>query len=110
MDEEFSDLVKALKANGLTIPDRVSDLAGLVIAVESNGPAGYRPDDDEADADGNGNPDDDPFGGQSTSPSSALALSTVDASGRRVRRPTRRELACVAEQAALAKKYSTKPT
>ena len=53
---DFAALVKALKAKGISISDRVKDMAGLIIAIESNGGASEAPVEDDLD---NGNPDDD---------------------------------------------------
>ena len=79
-DADFAALIKALKAKGMNIPDRVEDMAGLIIAIESNGGGAPEPDGDED----NGNPDDDmpateaPAGG-----AAPMVMSTLDPNPKR---------------------------
>lgn len=74
-DGDFKALVAALKAKGMTISDRVKDIPGLIIAVESSGP-GAAPEDTD-----NGNPDDDlPTSAtdQTTEAGAPMVMSTLD--------------------------------
>lgn len=51
-DDEFQRLVDALREVGLTVPDEVNDIAGLIIAVKAGGkPRGDNDDDDDDDED-----------------------------------------------------------
>jgi hypothetical protein len=78
-DADLKALIKALKARGMNIPDRVKDMAHLITAIEANGDGSEMPADeppDDAPADDNGNPDDDsatvPAGGP------PMVMSTLD--------------------------------
>jgi hypothetical protein len=86
-DADLKALIKALKARGMNIPDRVKDMAHLITAIEANGDGSEMPADeppDDAPADDNGNPDDDsatvPAGGP------PMVMSTLDKNEHRRKR------------------------
>jgi len=73
---DFAALVKALRARGINIPDRVKDMAHLITAVEANtGSATPEPEpEDVATDEPNGNPDDD----TEAAGGAPLVMSTAD--------------------------------
>ena len=57
MTGDLADLIAALRARGLLVPEEVNDLRGLTIAIRCNGPVQRGRRMDDLDLDGNGIPD-----------------------------------------------------